>query len=377
MIYRSFEQSACIRREQKYYENKAKQKGIKDIPNLPEIKLRLKAKLGKRGIRPKVKENLHILYASRPVPWDTQNIVPAIAKYSKLTTYYNKKQGFNDELDNWLEIRDEMNDNFVEFIRNTHKNEPIDLVLTYFSGYQISPEAIEEINSMGIVTASFHLDDRLSFRGKTIGDRRAGPSDVCKYYDINLTQAPESLIKYYAEGAIAMVWPLAANQDFFYPRNSPFKYDVSFVGTSHGFRKPFIKYLKDSGIKVEAFGRGWKNGFISNEAVPEIFSASRINLNFGNIAYTNYQCCKARDFEIPISGGLMLTSYNEHLGKYFDLEKEVFTFKNREECLKQIKRLLADEELCAQARIKARDRALKCHKWEDRIEGLLEVIGYK
>lgn len=374
--YRCWEQSRRIENEQMYYERIAKKEGKLESDSIDEIKRKLKERLSKRNIIIQNKRNMHIVYASRSVTWDIQNIVPALKKYADVTMYFFKEYGFSDEEKSWINTRDKMNNHFIGFVKSLHSSKPVDLVLTYFSGYRIDCKIIDQINNLGIVTASFNYDDRLSFRGEKIGNRWAGTIDVCKHYDLNLTHAPESLVKYRVENGIVMLWPLAANQDFYYPRKVSFEYDVSFIGTSHGFRKPFIQYLRDKGIGVAVFGRGWENGFIQYEKVPEIFSASKINLNFGDIAYTRYQCGKARDFEIPMSGGLMLTTHNEHLADYFDLDKEIFTFKNKEDCLRQIKRLLSDEKLCKEARIKARERALKEHKWEDRIRELLKVIGY-
>jgi hypothetical protein len=376
--YRSWEQSRKIEKEQAYYEQKANELGVSRDFSIEKVKNQLKEKLSKRNIFPqkKPKENLHIVYASRPVPWDTQNIVPALKKFSRVTTYFYSDYGFNDSSKERSENRYEMNKHFINFLRNTNSEYPIDLILTYYSGAQIDRETIECINNMEIITCSFHLDDRLSFKGKFKKGHWSGPVNVCKSYDLNLTQAPESLVKYRVEGAIVMLWPLAANHEFFYPRGNSFKYDVSFVGSAHGNRKPFIDYLLKGGIKVETFGKGWLNGFVPNEKVPEIFSSSRIILNFGDIAYTDYQCGKCRDFEIPMSGGLMLTSHNEHLSKYFKLDEEVFTFRNREECLNQIHRLLADETLCERARKTSRERALREHTWEHRIQLLLQTLGY-
>lgn len=173
-----------------------------------------------------------------------------------------------------------------------------------------------------------------------------------------------------------MLWPLAANQDIFYPRDIPFKYDVSFIGSAHGNRKAFIAHLRKNGVKVETFGEGWPNGFIPNEMVPEVFSGSRINLNFGDIGYTDYQCGKCRDFEIPMSGGLMLTTHNEGLKEFFELNKDIFTFNTKEEALKKIHLLLSDEALCERARRTAREKALAAHTWAKRVEALLKVVGF-
>lgn len=376
--YRCFEQSRRIEKEQLYYEKKAEGIGLSMDFTIEEIKCQLKEKLLKRNIYPKQKskEELHIVYASRPVPWDSHNIVPALRKFAVVTTYFFTEYGFDDTKHGWLDVRKQMNNHFFNFIKQLHEKRPVDLILTYLSGYQIGTLTIEKLNAMGIVTSTFHLDDRLSFKGKFEGGRWTGPIAVCKAYDLNLTHAPESLVKYRVEGGAVMLWPLAANQDFFYSRNVPFRYDVSFMGSAHGFRKPFIDYLRKNGVKVETFGAGWSNGFIPDEKVPEIFSSSRINLNFGDIAYTNYQCGKCRDFEIPMSGGLMLTTHNKHLSNYFELDRDIFTFKNKEECLSQIRRLLSDDALCDKARKSARERALKMHTWEHRVRTLLQVMGF-
>ncbi len=377
--YRAWQEENKIIGEQSHYERKAKKLGISKTYSFEEVRRELRKRLSRRNIyvKPKQKQEMHIVYASRPEPWDAQNVVPALGKFAEVTTYFYTEHGFNYYGQDWISAREKMNSHFVNYVKELNDKKPIDLILTYFSGRVISVDAIEAINKLGIVTSTFHFDDRLSFRGKIEGGRWTGPADVCKAYALNLTQAPESLVKYAVEGGIAMVLPLAANQDLFYPRGTPARYDVSFVGSAHGDRKSFVSYLKKNGISVETFGVGWPNSFISNEKVPEIFSSSRINLNFGDISYTNYQCGKSRDFEIPMSGGLMLTTHNKHLSDYFKIGAEIFTFRNKAECLRQVRRLLNDPVLCENARKKARDRAIREHTWEHRLQVLLEVIGFR
>lgn len=373
----SWVQTRRIEKEQLYYERRSDELGLSRDFSIEKVKQQLKERLSKRNIfpKPKLREALHIVYASHPGHWETHNILPALKKFAEVTTYYHTEYGFNNVEPGWVYVRDKTNAHFVEFIKQLHKRKPIDLILTYLSGREVDCKTIGALSNMGIVTCTFHFDDRLSFKGRFEGGRWTGPVDVCKVYDLNLTQAPESLVKYRVEGGIVVLWPLAANQDFFYPRDVSFIYDVSFVGTAKGNRKHFIKYLRKNGVNVETFGAGWSNGFIPNEKVPEIFSSSRINLNFGDIGYTNYQCGKIRDFEIPICGGLMLTTHNPHLSEYFILDREIFTYRDKEDCLRQIRRLLSDEDLCKRARKEARERVLREHTWENRIKLLLRAIG--
>jgi len=376
--YRRWQQSRQIEREQAEYEARARQMGLARDWLVEEVHERLHKLLALRGIypAPKTKDQLHVVYASGHSPWDVISIVPSLARFAKVTTFLLSEHGFNAQSPDWVQIRDEMNVRFIDFVARLHSERPVDVILTYYSGHHVSPQTIEKINAMGIVTAAFHLDDRLYFRGERLGGRWRGPAAVARAYDLNLTQAPESLVKYRVESGIPMLWPLAANPDLCYPHNVPFRYDVSFVGTAYGNRISTIRYLRRHGINVATFGQGWETGFLPADQFQEIYCASRINLNFDDIGFTSYQCGKVRDFEIPMCGALMLSTHNGHLEDYFNIGSEVFTFKNIRECLEQVHRLLADADLCQLARQQARERALKEHTWEERIRMLLQVIGF-
>ncbi|TKB70440.1 MAG: hypothetical protein E8D45_13085 [Nitrospira sp.] len=335
-------------------------------------------RLAQRGVvpLPKSKSQLHIVYASGHSPWDIINIVPALANHATVSTYLLSDHGFDAQSQDWVQVRDRMNGHFVDFLGRLHREKSIDLLLTYYSGHHVSPETIERIGSKGIVTAAFHLDDRLYFRGEFLGGRLRGPAAVAGAYDLNLTQAPESLVKYRVEGAIPWLWPLAANPELCYPRRVPFQYDVSLVGTAYGNRISTVRYLQGNGVRVATFGQGWPSGFLPAEKFQEIYCASRINLNFDDIGFTKYQCGKIRDFEVPMCGALMLGTHNPHLARYFELDSELFTFRDNKECLQQVRRLLSDQGLCAQARKLARTRAVREHTWDIRVKALLDMVGF-
>lgn len=378
MRYRTWEQERIIQSEQAFYERTAEQARLSKDFSLSKVKVELTTRLAARGltVQAKAKGNLHIVYASRPGPWDAEALVPALSAFGNVTTYFSTERGYSPHNeDAWHAERSQMSSDFVQFIKELHAKKPIDLLLTYFSGYEVQASAVEAINNLGVLTATFHLDDRLSFRGHKFCGDWTGPAAVCRAYDLNLTQAPESLVKYRAENSISYLWPLAADHHRYYPRETEFKYDVSFLGSAHGYRRPLIEYLQKQGINVATFGSGWPGGFVDAERIPEIFSASRINLNFGDISYSRYQCCKCRDFEIPMTGALMLSTHNPHLALYYELDKEVFTFKNKEHCVEQIRRLLADEELCDRARESVLKTAQSKHTWEMRVSELLNLCG--
>ena len=100
------------------------------------------------------------------------------------------------------------------------------------------------------VIFNFNWDDKLGFHGRMVGGRWTGPAALASVVDVNLTNAPESCIKYFAEGGLAMFWPEAAHPDIHKPYDLPFEYDVSFVGGKYGWRPKFIARLQKMGIKV-------------------------------------------------------------------------------------------------------------------------------
>lgn len=378
--YKSREQELYMRREQSGYEETAETTGLEIIRDRGRLSGALKDRLIKRGIRvgPKKKGELHIVFAVAPSTWEKHNICAELSKFGKLTNFFLDEQGFPDyNSPGWIKTRRQAEVSFLQFIKRLHSQSPVDLVFSGFSGWHISPQAIAEINGLGMITCAYCWDDKLGFKGSYTGGRYSGVVDVAKAYDLNLTNAPVSLVKYFVEGALAMFWPEAANPDFFRPLNLPFEYDVSFVGACYGQRPLLIEYLKKNGINVKAFGPGWpQSSFISNDKMVEIAAKSRVNLGFGGIGYSGKEMClKSRDFELPMCGALYLTTYHKDLDLVYDLNEEIVTYAGKEDCVKKIKWLLGHPQSCQQIRKCARARCLKSHTWEERFTDLLTVLN--
>src|SRR5262245_34232149 len=339
---------------------------------------RLRERLARRGLvlKGKAKGNLHIIYATRPSNWEPHNIPPELAKLGKVTVYYYANRGFNDSAPEWLEVRNRLDQDILAFVREVHDREPVDAFVGYLSGWQIAPETIQAIGEMDIVTFGFHWDDKLGFRGQLAGGRWRGPAAVASVYDLNLTNAPDSIPKYAAEGGLAILWPEAANPEHFRPLDFPLDYDVSFIGGCYGYRPILIEYLRRHGIWVDAFGPGWPNGAIHESKMIEVYARSRINLGFGGIGYSmKAQCLKGRDFEVPMCGALYLTSENPDLHLVYDINREILTYTTREDCLAKICYFLDHPEEEAAIRRAARERCLQDHTWEKRFVKIFKMAG--
>jgi spore maturation protein CgeB len=370
---RQIERNIAI--ERRYYKKFIAEQGQTPNSNLVTA---LRERFATRGLALNNKKisDLHVLYVTRPSNWEPHNIPPQLQSICNLSCYYYSEHGFDDGASDWVTRRDELDHALFVFVRDLHERKPIDLFLGYLGGWQISAETIRAIGDLGIVTSAFHWDDKPSFRGIWAGNRWSGPAAVAAAYDINLTNAPASIIKYNAEGALALFWPEAANPEHFKPLHIPFEYDVSFIGACYGYRPILIQYLRDNGVDVVTFGPGWPNGPLAEEDMVEIYARSRINLGFGGIGFSmKAQCLKGRDFEVPMAGALYLTSNNPELSLVYQINKDICVYNDKMDCMQKVKYLLNNPDLCANIRESGMMKCRKEHSWVNRFKTLFEVVG--
>lgn len=359
-----------------YYQAKAARKGI-TVPKGKKIAGALRKRLRTRGISPipRQKGDLHIFLAYYVSNWEA--VLPKVLKsFGKVTEFEWRSRGFDDRAPNWLVCRQEMNESMLDSFYKAQEKRPVDLVLGYLSGNNTNPEVLKKMGKAGAVIFNFCWDDKLSFRGKKVDDRWSGPAALASEVDINLTNAPDSCIKYMVEGGLAMFWPEAAHPDQHKSYDLPFEFDISFVGGRYGWRPKFIEKLQNMGIKVTCFGNGWENGPLSDDEMVRLYSQSRINLGFAGVGHSRrLKCLKGRDFEVPMSGGLYLTQDNPELSLAYDVGKEIVTYQNEKDCNEKIKWLLANPDEADKIREAGRKRALKDHTWERRFEEIFRLVG--
>ena len=363
-------------RELGYYRTEAVKRGIVKL-NKSDLTHALRSRLRSRGIDPpsKKKGQFHIFLAYYVSNWEA--ILPEILKlFGRVTEFNWRKQGFDDRSPYWLDYRDRMNEAMLAAFFDAHKLQPVDAVVGYLSGYNADPRILRKMGESGAVIFNFCWDDKLGFKGKILGGRWTGPAALAPVVDLNLTNAPDSVIKYIVEGGLAMFWPEAAHPDIHKPYNVPFEFDVTFVGGKYGWRPWFISRLQKMGINVVTFGPGWENGSLSNEEMVKLYSRSRINLGFAGVGYSKkLMCLKGRDFEVPMSGGLYLTQDNPELSLVYEVGKEIVTYKDAKDCAQKIKYLLDHPEEAEKIRKAGRERALKDHTWEKRFEQIFKMAG--
>ncbi|OIQ02177.1 MAG: hypothetical protein COS82_06255 [Zetaproteobacteria bacterium CG06_land_8_20_14_3_00_59_53] len=160
------------------------------------------------------------------------------------------------------------------------------------------------------------------------------------------------------------------------------EHDVSFVGSAYGNRLAWIEALQQRGIEVACFGHGWPNGPVAAGDIPRIMRASRISLNFGDsgvvmqgVKPLRSRQIKARVFEVPGAGGLLLTEDAEHLADCFRPDEEIVVFNDVDDLAQRIRALLAEPARRDAIARAGHERCKKEHSYEARFSALLEAAN--
>lgn len=165
-----------------------------------------------------------------------------------------------------------------------------------------------------------------------------------------------------------------------------FNYDISFVGGWRPEREDtMIALLKKYGssIKIGIYGPSWavktRNQQIRKLVIPhavlgkdmaKVFQKSRINLN--RIDVTNYPAANMRFFEIPASGGLMLSSSCPEMSEVFKEFESVVYFKNNFELINKVEYLLNNDS--RRMREVSHQIILNGHTYRHRLEKIISNI---
>ena len=188
-------------------------------------------------------------------------------------------------------------------------------------------------------------------------------------------------------------WAAINNNDI--PKfDGSYKYDVTFVGAKHPYRKWFTNKLRQRGINIQCFGHGWKNGSLTSEQMNNVFCHSKINLNLSNsnslnlnyllsspvnIAHTirskkTMSQIKARNFEIPFFNGFQLSDYAATIEDYFDIGKEIVCYSNLDEAETLIKYYLQNDDERESIKEASHNKSISDHGYINRLEDFFKVL---
>jgi spore maturation protein CgeB len=154
--------------------------------------------------------------------------------------------------------------------------------------------------------------------------------------------------------------------------------EVLWLGAAYGARLDLVRGLRARGFDVRTRGPGWPEGPAPFREMIELYARAHVVLGMSGVGhYDSIKTLKGRDFEVPMAGGLYLTSYNPELADQFELGREVLCYAGLPDCADTLHWLRRRPDVAAQIRAAARARALRDHTWDARIARVLQLLGLR
>ena len=254
---------------------------------------------------------------------------------------------------------------------------------------EIAPATIEAVSRVGgAPTINWFADDHWRFENFT---RHYAPA-----FDWSVTTDADSLPKYRAIGVANVIRSQWACNRYAYSKvTDDLEHDVTFVGQPHGDRREVIARLEAAGYRVECWGFGWPTGRLDHEQMVRVFSSSRINLNLSNSSDPDRRLrgrvyrlvkgiredgqrrsqIKGRTFEVPGSGGFLLTDTVPHLEDYLEPDREVGVFDSTDGLVERIGYWLEHPDERQAVADAGYRRVLAEHTYDHRFEQIFAAAG--
>lgn len=234
----------------------------------------------------------------------------------------------------------------------------------------ILEETLSYIKKTGSFIVGYFSDDQTRFETQTIY--------WLPYIDYAVTiDNIKSIDKYRGYGVDAIFSPSGVSTQIFRKNFLNYKYDVSFIGLKYSDREEIVNSMINSGIRVNVFGSGWDSGRVSRSTMIDIFNSSKINLNFVKGYDCNCDQIKGRIFEVLACGGFLITEYVEGLEKFYDLDKEIVSYKSIPEAVSKIKYYLDHEDERLRIAEAGMKRTLENYTWENHLRSVFKLIENK
>lgn len=262
-----------------------------------------------------------------------------------------------------------------------------DLVLSLAQA-PLNQQALKRLRRDGVATAMWFVED---FRLFTYWRAFAPLYDY--FAVIQLAPFFEHLHEIGCEEILYL--PLAADPEFHRPlalspvERHTFGSDVSFLGAGYPNRRRAFVQLLAHDFKI--WGTEWEGdpalaervqrsgARIPPEDAVKIFNAAKVNLNLhssvrGDELVSRGDFVNPRTFELAACGAFQLVDQRELMDELF-APGELETFADMDELREKIAHFLAHPQERAAAAERSRDRVLRDHTYERRMESLLTFIA--
>jgi spore maturation protein CgeB len=147
-------------------------------------------------------------------------------------------------------VRGRITQQIVDEIRDAHKEEPVDLFLSYFYNSHFEPAGFEAIHDLGIPTVNFYCNSVYQFELV---------EDVARAAHWAWHAEKPAREKYHAIGANPVWVQMGANPEVYHPVDGVERQDAAcFVGRRYADRDRLVAALVQAEIPIDVFGSGWR-----------------------------------------------------------------------------------------------------------------------
>ena len=264
-----------------------------------------------------------------------------------------------------------------QFIKIAHKYKPD--VIWIFKGMEILPATLDKLRK-DFKIANYNPDHPFIISSKGSGNNNVTQS--VRKYNLHFCYHNELQKKIESEYGIHTTFlPFAYEEaDITYIDQAEIeeKNRVCFQANPDNYRISKVNLLTQNGFEVDVYGHGWHKTNLANNSKVRIFPIAtraefwrlnqeyRVQLNL--FREYNFGSHNMRTFEIPAVGGIQVAPYSDEQASFFEDGKEIFFFKNDEEMIAQIHKLLnIDKSEALTIRNAARKRSLESgYTFQDR-----------
>ena len=312
------------------------------------------------------------------------------------------------------EARTRYSELLLKDVENAHRDVGLDLVVAYIWSAHILPEVIRNIKRLGIPTVLFYCNAAHQFHQV---------EEIAPAFDFCMVPERQALPKYRAIGANPVHIQMAADPVMYQPSVTQVIYDATFVGQMYLNRPDYVAFLAWHGIDIHVWGPGWQQaaewhrahlsyqrrlrraigdakrfvqrrlnilptwyplpirrcgGILTDEAMVRIPSQSLLSLNFSEVrddrTHEIKRHIRLRDFEVPMSGGLLVTGLQDELMEYYEIGREIVCYNSKEELLDLCRYYAYHRNEAETIRRAGHLRARRDHTWANRFRQLFATM---
>ena len=266
---------------------------------------------------------------------------------------------------------------FLAAIDEAERDAPVTCAFFYASGQHVSDALLAELASRGIWSVIMGLDDKQQLvRPHDPVSGQPHQLRVARQVDLYWTTFRAGAPLVTSAGGRPWYQPEGAHPAFHAARETERDLDVVFIGQAYGYRRALVDYLRARGFRVEARGRGWPAGHVSFDETIALYNRAKVVLGIGGVGHMRTIAhLKGRDFEVPMTGALYLTSFNPELADFYDIGREILCYSSFEDCAETLSWILRDPSKAERIRRSGHERAQRDHDWRKRVGDMLALLA--